>query len=359
MTAPKATNERLTPDHFDYQLPEDRIAQRPKLLDEQLLLVYCRATDSIEHRRILDLPEILRRGDLLVLNNSRVVPAQIRAADGTTILFADLAAADLNGGLSGLAVITSRPMQLGETIAVADGVFTVTAVDTEELAHGRLRLDDPNLGMIAWLDTHGEPPLPPYVRRHPDAKDVADYQTDYATTPGSIAAPTAGLHFRGPLLETLHDAGIQTAQVTLHVGYGTFRRFTAEHIDQHHMEAETYFVDTAAATAIWKAKTEGRRVIPVGTTSTRTIETIADDLLAQHPPRRVLSGRSELFIFPPYDWKIADGLVTNFHYPKTSVMTLTAAMVGGGSERLLGIYQEALACPEYEFFSYGDAMLII
>jgi S-adenosylmethionine:tRNA ribosyltransferase-isomerase len=350
---------RLTPDDFDYTLPEDRIAQRPKPLDEQLLLVYDKATDRIDHHRILDLPEILRPGDLLVLNNSRVVPAQVRAADGTTILFADLAAADRNGGLAGLTVITGRPMPVGETVEVPGGVFTVTAVDSDELAHGTLHLDDAGLSVIAWLDKHGEPPLPPYIRRNPDAKDAIDYQTEYAATPGSIAAPTAGLHFRGPLLEALRDAGVEIVQVTLHVGYGTFRRFEVEHVDQYHMDAETYLVDQAAGSAIRRAKLEGRRVIPVGTTSTRTIETVADDLMSQEPPRLPLSGRSEVFIFPPYAWKIADGLVTNFHYPRTSVMSLTAAMVGGGPERLLRIYQEALARPDYQFFSYGDAMLVI
>jgi S-adenosylmethionine:tRNA ribosyltransferase-isomerase len=230
----------------------------------------------------------------------------------------------------------------------------------EEYTHYRGVLHFPEAKpttLEAYLNTWGELPLPPYLNRPALPQDRQDYQTSYASNPGSIAAPTAGLHFSPALLHHLAKAEIELLRVTLHIGYGTFRTFSTATIEEHHMDPEYYSVSKETALSLWRALREGRRVIAVGTTSARTLETVADTLRSDVPPKEDLVGESRLFIYPPFTFRVLSGLITNFHYPRTSVLALTAAMCGGRDILIDTIYQEALT-HDYLWFSYGDGMLI-
>ncbi len=344
---------RIPSTAFDFDLPQGRIAQRPRPYEEQRLLVYERASRAIRHHLFSDLPGLLRPGDLLVVNDSKVVPAQLGEGDGPHILLMEPTAAGFNDLH---AMCPSKP-QVGDRLKLPGATFVVKAKEpSSALRVGDLIPDEPFESLIAFLEACGSPPLPPYVRREPDARDEQDYQTMFAATPGSIAAPTAGLHFHPALVSALQAQGVEMATVTLHVGYGTFRQFQSEYVDGHTMDSESYRVSAAAAGAIWRALRAGRRVIGVGTTATRTLETIAPQVRAATSPQE-LAGKATLFIYPPYHFQVVGGLVTNFHYPRTPVMSLTAACCGGIDE-LHRIYREALA-HDYQFYSYGDAMLAI
>lgn len=336
---------------FDFVLPKERIAQRPRPYAEQLLLTYDRATGRIAHHRFAELPALLRPGDLLVVNDSRVIPAQLGGKGQPTILILQPTAASFTGIR---AICPSHP-RVGDTLELPGARFVVTAAEPgSPVRVGDLISREPFESLAAFLEAYGTPPLPPYVRRAPDERDWRDYQTVFATAPGSIAAPTAGLHFHPRLLAELEARGIEVARITLHVGYGTFRQFGSGPVALHRMDAEWYRVPAEAARAIWQARREDRRVIAVGTTATRTLETVAPALRADEPPGE-LSGESTLFIYPPYAFQAMRGLITNFHYPRTPVLSLTAAFCGG-VEALQHIYDEALR-GDYQFYSYGDAML--
>ncbi len=338
---------------FDFDLPQERIAQRPRPYEEQRLLVYERGARAIRHRLFSDLPGLLRAGDLLVVNDSKVVPAQLGWKDGTSILLMEPTAA----GFDDLRAICPSKPEVGDRLELPGAAFVVKAKEgLSDLRVGDLIPDEPFESLIAFLEACGAPPLPPYVRREPDARDAQDYQTMFAAAPGSIAAPTAGLHFHPALVSALQVQGVDVATITLHVGYGTFRQFQSEYVDGHTMDTESYCVSAAAAGAIWRALREGRRVIGVGTTATRTLETIAPHVRTAASPQG-LAGKATLFIYPPYRFQVVSGLITNFHYPRTPVMSLTAAFCGGVDE-LHRIYREALA-HDYQFYSYGDAMLAV
>eukprot|EP00808_Paulinella_micropora_P008816 g5884.t1 len=201
-------------------------------------------------------------------------------------------------------------------------------------------------------------PLPPYVERPPDEQDKTTYQASVAKHNGAVAAPTVSLHFYPDLLERLNAAGIEHVTITLHVGYGTFRSFSAKFMEQHRMDLEQYRVSAAVAQKLWQTKKQGRRIIAVGTTSTRVLESMAPFINSERAPTQDIAAKATLFIYPPYKFKVTDALITNFHYPKTSVLSLTAAMVGSRELLLDSIYQNALR-HDYLWYSYGDGMLVL
>ncbi|KAF0697852.1 Aste57867_11492 [Aphanomyces stellatus] len=345
---------------YDFEIPVARIAQRPRPFGEQKLLVFDKKRDAIDHTTFEALPELLQAGDLLVLNDTRVVPAQVRLPApivGTceSLLFLD----PLCTSTTDMDVILSSRVDIGSVLALPGSltfrVDTLIGGDPEVHRGTLLGLAEP---LHEYLARVGEMPLPPYVARVPDKEDEKAYQTSVAQIPGAIAAPTAGLHFYPALLDRLHAAGIQHVCVTLHVGYGTFRSFATEFIEQHKMDRERYHVSAAAGAAIHQALQENRRVIAVGTTATRVLETCADSFRAPAPPASDLTGEASLFIYPPYQFKVLSGLFTNFHYPKTSVLTLTAAMCGTRNVLIDRIYKEAMD-REYLWYSYGDGMLVL
>ncbi|MCZ2340739.1 MAG: tRNA preQ1(34) S-adenosylmethionine ribosyltransferase-isomerase QueA [Bacteroidales bacterium] len=338
---------------FDYELPASRIAQQPaEPRDTARLLVLDRQSDTIRHRTFRDLPELLTSGDRLILNDTKVLPARLfgrRVATGGKweALFLR-ATAD---GLWEMLAQTRGYPQIGEAFAVEPGPFTLTLVGRTPDRHWLMRPELPGLP-VDLLTRFGQIPLPPYIRRgRAELPDQARYQTVFASHPGSVAAPTAGLHFTPALLERLHAAGIGTSTVTLHVGLGTFASVKADDPTQHVIHTEWCEVGTDTIAEIQATQARGHRVIAVGTTTTRTLETAArpDGL-------RPFRGESQLFIHPPYRFAVPDAIITNFHLPRTTLLLLVQAFAG--TERLRRAYTEAIH-QEYRFYSYGDAMLIL
>lgn len=343
-------------DELDFDLPEELIAQTPaKRRCDSRLLVYRREDRSVEHRRFAELPSLLRRGDLLVLNDSRVVPARFVLRKPTGGLVDGIFLEQESCGTWRVMLRNAGRRPVGMTLAFV-GAEEVSARIVEAGEGGEFRLavqyDGPALRL---LERVGRMPLPPYIRRGRggdplDAADRRRYQTVYARADGSVAAPTAGLHFTRGLLARLKDAGVETAFVTLHVGAGTFRPVTSPVLEQHAMHAERYTVGEAAAAALNRARAEGRRIVAVGTTAARVLESQAADR-----PFAALSGETRLFIYPPYEWKHVGALITNFHLPRSTLIALVAALMGLEEQRR--VYRLAVE-HRYRFFSYGDAMLI-
>ncbi len=336
---------------FDYELPPDRIAQYPaEVRDQSRLLVLGRTNDRLSDRVFTDLPDLLRPGDCLVVNDSRVIPARLlgRSADGREVEL--LLLRQREDGRWDTLGRPGKRLGPGASITFADGQSRATIV--ERLGERWVVSVDTPDGVPFLLERHGIPPLPPYIRRHrkPAAEDWERYQTVYANHPGSVAAPTAGLHFTRELLETLGARRIECHPLTLHVGPGTFRPIRAQRVEDHQMEAEWMTIPDPTAEAISRAKAEGRRVIAVGTTVTRALESIT---LTR--PLRAFTGWVDLFITPGHAFRVLDGLVTNFHLPRSSLLVLVSAFAG--RERVLAAYRHAVASG-YRFYSYGDAMLI-
>jgi S-adenosylmethionine:tRNA ribosyltransferase-isomerase len=339
---------------LDYALPPEAIAQAPAdARDASRLLVIARGTDAVEDRRFADLPALLRPGDCLVVNDSRVIPARVLAEDAmrrpVELLFVEPLADTRWRAL----VRPGRRCRPGAELAVGGEVPARLCIVAVEVNGDRVveRLD----GTIdALLATHGVPPLPPYISRHakPDAEDRDRYQTVYARAPGSIAAPTAGLHFSLPMLADLEARGVEIHAVTLHVGPATFRPITADRVEDHVLPPERVTVPPATAEAVNRARRERRRVIAVGTTTTRALESCArDDGMVE--PR---AGRAGVYITPGYRFRVVDALLTNFHLPRTSLLVLVAAFAG--RDLVLRAYRHAIA-HGYRFYSYGDATLIL
>jgi S-adenosylmethionine:tRNA ribosyltransferase-isomerase len=341
---------------FDYALPPDRIAQEPaEPRDSACLLVLDRRSGALGDARVADLGRYLRAGDCLVVNDTRVLPARLlgRLAgterDAEVLLLHPVGP----GGQEWAALLRpARRCPVGTAIVLGDGAARVTVTTREPLGQARLRLDSPD-SVDALLEAHGLPPLPPYIRRYrkPGGEDWARYQTVYATRPGAVAAPTAGLHFTGELLAELAARGVEVWRVTLHVGPGTFRPVRAERIADHRMDAERFEVPEATAVALTRARREGRRVVAVGTTTVRALETAA------RPDGSVAPGTgwTDLTILPGHRFRAVDALLTNFHLPRSSLLLLVSAFAG--RERVLHAYAHAVAAG-YRFYSYGDAMLI-
>jgi S-adenosylmethionine:tRNA ribosyltransferase-isomerase len=348
---------------FDYELPKDLIAQYPaERRDESRLLVVRREGGPLEHRRFREIGEYLTRGDVLVVNESRVIPARLlgkRSTGGQAEMFL---LRDLGDGRWEVLVRPAARIREGSELSFGDGKLTARV--EEALPDGKRVVSlsataaapggGPGVAasVEAAIGELGAVPLPPYIDREAEPLDDSRYQTVYARVPGAVAAPTAGLHFTGELLDGLESAGVAVARLTLHVGIGTFRPVAVEDPDAHVMESERYEVRPAAARAINSAKDAGGRVIAVGTTSVRTLESVADESGRVHEG----TGSTDLFIRPPYEFRCVDVLLTNFHLPKSSLLMLVSAFAG--RERTLAAYAEAVR-ERYRFYSYGDAMLIL
>ena len=356
---------------FDYELPPELIAQAPvPQRDQSRLLVLHRGSGRVEHRRFSDLPEYLRPGDVLVLNNSRVIPARLRGVNAHTdgqfevLLLEENAVNDWWVMLRpGKRARAGTQIILRDTRGQPSGV-SATVLDKNDEGHRRLRFAGaPNI--IDLLDVLGEVPLPPYITRADQSgmeQDRQRYQTVFARPAGSVAAPTAGLHFTESLLSGISALGVQVHFLTLHVGLGTFAPVKAETIAAHTMHEERYELSEETACAINAAKAAGRRVIAVGTTSLRVLETLAARAAPSSPATVAAgAGKTRIFIHPPYDFRIADALLTNFHLPRSTLLMLVSAFAmpndTRGRELILSTYATAIR-ERYRFFSYGDAMLI-
>ncbi len=337
---------------FDYPLPPDRIAQRPApRRDASRLMVVPRRGEEIGHRHFRDLPELLQAGDLLVVNDTRVVPARLHGHKESGGRVELLLSRPVGDGLWE-AMVRGRT-RVGSRLLLAGGALTATV---EALGSGPMRLVrlEPAEELDTILRNHGEIPLPPYIER-PAGDTVEDrerYQTVFSAHPGAVAAPTAGLHFTPELLARLDARGIERVAVTLHVGPGTFRPVEVERISDHRMETERYRVGEAAAAAIEAARAAGRRIIACGTTVTRVLETV----WRGHGAVVAGAGESDLFLYPGERFGVVDGLITNFHLPRSTLLMLVAAFAG--RERILAAYAEAVR-EGYRFYSYGDAMLVL
>jgi len=363
-------------DTFAFEIPPERIAQEPAAWrDESRLMLVRRAAGAIEHHRFRDLPALLSPGDLLVANDTRVVPCRLfatRATGGRVEVFILGAHEIRNSGFelretespesriskseSRLyAALTQSTGHLAENETLQLDGATVTLLTKDSAGHWLVRIDAPDAG--AFIERAGKMPLPPYIRREkgPDTRDALDrerYQTVFARTPGAVAAPTAGLHFTPRVLEALAARGIGRAMLTLHVGPGTFRPLKAATLAEHEMHAEGFSVPPAVESAVRECRARAGRVVAVGTTTCRALETVSDE----RGIPRAGGGETRLFINPPWRFRCTDALLTNFHLPRSTLIFLVAAFLGIDLTRKA--YLEALA-GEYRFFSYGDAMLCL
>lgn len=339
-------------DLFDYKLPADRIAQEP--LPERSasrMMVLDRATGLHAHSRFRDLPGHLRRGDCLVLNDTMVLPARLYGRRGTGGRVEVLLLRPTAGDRQWHALARpARRLRRGDRVEFGPGL-AATVVGEGEEGLRELRFDvEGDFGQA--LDRLGQPPLPPYIRRRARLEDRQRYQTVYAQRAGAVAAPTAGLHFDQTVLAALAGAGVETVFLTLHVGLGTFRPVTTENAEDHHMHAEAYQVLPEAAERINQARAAGGRIVAVGTTVVRALETLADE----HGRVRPGSGETDLFIYPGHQFRAVEALLTNFHLPRSTLLMMVAAFAG--REAILAAYQEAIDTG-YRFYSYGDCMLIV
>ena len=350
---------------FDYELPQELIAQDPlERRDSSRLMVLDKVTGEITHRHFYDITEYLRAGDCLVLNNTRVIPARL------------IGHRDPSGGMAELLLLKrldadrweclvkpGKRLRVGADISFGDGLLKATVTEVHD--DGNRVVEFYYDGIFEEvLDTLGEMPLPPYITHK--LADKNRYQTVYAKYDGSAAAPTAGLHFTPELLDRVRDMGVNIAEVTLHVGLGTFRPVQVEDVDDHRMHSEFYRVPQEAAELINRTKREGGRIISVGTTSTRTLEAAAGELLTGEGPAvdsdgkpiwlSPTSGNTEIFIYPGYEFKVVDALITNFHLPQSTLLMLVSAMAK--RDHVLAAYEEAVR-ERYRFFSFGDAMFIV
>lgn len=335
---------------FDYELPEELIAQDPlENRSDSRLMVLHRGAGAVEHKRFTDIPDYLAPGDCLVVNNTRVIPARLYGVkEDTRAQVEVLLLKRRENDIWETLVRPGKKLKPGARVLFGDGILTGEIVDIVDEGNRLVRFSYEGI-FEEILDRLGQMPLPPYITH--ELRDKNRYQTVYAKYDGSAAAPTAGLHFTEELLRKVRDNGVEIAEVTLHVGLGTFRPVKAENVLDHHMHSEFYRVSAEAAEKINRAKREGHRVISVGTTSTRTLESAADE----NGFLREKSGWTDIFIYPGYKFKVIDGLITNFHLPQSTLIMLVSAFAG--QEHVLDAYREAVR-ERYRFFSFGDAMLI-
>ncbi len=340
------TATTLTTHDFYYDLPEELIAQTPiDPRDHSRLLVYDRATDTVQHKHFFDLPSFLKKGDLLVVNNTRVIPARIFGHIENHESVLEVLLLKRKDYTHWETIMKpARKARLGSVIHFCD---ELSAVVTEIGEYGARTIEFQFDGVFEdILDRVGNMPLPPYIKEK--LADKERYQTVYSKIEGSAAAPTAGLHFTPELIQKLKDMGVEFATVLLHIGLGTFRPVKEENILDHEMHTEYYEIDEENAEKINRATREGRRVICVGTTSVRTLETVADE----NGYVRAQKGDTSIFIYPGYKFKCVKALITNFHLPESTLIMLVSALVG--REKTLEIYNEAVK-EKYRFFSFGDA----
>lgn len=335
---------------FYYDLPEELIAQDPlEDRSSSRLLVLDRKTGEREHRVFRDLVEFLNPGDCLVVNNTRVIPARLMGVkEGTGAGIEVLLLKRCEDNVWETLVKPGKKARPGARISFGDGLLVGEVLEVVEEGNRRIRFTYEGI-FEEILDQLGQMPLPPYITHQ--LKDKNRYQTVYARHEGSAAAPTAGLHFTPELLKRIEDKGVKLAHVTLHVGLGTFRPVKVEDVTQHHMHSEFYMIEEEQAKLINETRAAGGRVICVGTTSCRTLESAADEAGVLHAG----SGWTDIFIYPGYRFKIMDALITNFHLPESTLLMLVSAFAG--KERVMAAYKEAVE-EKYRFFSFGDAMYI-
>ena len=335
---------------FYYDLPEELIAQTPlERRDGSQLMVLDRETGALEHRHFFDLPDYLRPGDCLVLNDSRVLPARLlghRVPSGGAVEV--LLLKDKGDGVWECLTKPGRKTKAGTELSFGDGALTATVLEALDTGNRLIRFHYQGI-FLEILEQLGKMPLPPYIKE--ELEDGERYQTVYSRVNGSAAAPTAGLHFTKGLLEQIAAKGVSIAYVTLHVGLGTFRPVKAEEITDHHMHAEFCMISAETAELLNRTKEQGGRIVCVGTTSCRTLESFADE----RGRFRETSGWTDIFIYPGYRFKAMDALVTNFHLPESTLVMLVSAFAG--REHVLNAYRTAVQ-ERYRFFSFGDAMFI-
>jgi len=338
-------------EEFDFYLPEDLIAQEPiENRSKSRLLVLNKVSGDIEHRSFEDVIHYLQPGDCLVLNDTKVIPARLMGRRKNSLGKIEMVLLKpVETDTWEVLVKPGRRARIGDEVVFGHGELVARIIDTTDFG-GRIVKIFHDKPFQEVLNNLGEMPTPPYIKKK--LEDKNRYQTVYAKKPGSAAAPTAGLHFTEELLNKIKDKGISVVFITLHVGLGTFRPVTVENIEEHKMHAEYYEISQEAADAINSTKARGKRVIAVGTTSTRTLETVADESGHIRP----CSGWSDIFIYPGYKFKTIDALITNFHLPKSTLIMLVCAFAG--KEKVFRAYEEAVK-EKYRFFSFGDAMLII
>lgn len=334
---------------FYYDLPEELIAQTPiEKRDESRLMVLNRKDQSIEHKQFKDIIDYLEPGDCLVRNNTKVIPARLYGKKATGAKIEFLLLNQIEGDVWESIVRPGHKLKPGTEVEFGDVLLKATVLDI--MPGGTRKVEFKYEGIFnEILDKIGLMPLPPYI--HESLKDNDRYQTVYARYEGSAAAPTAGLHFTPELFEKLKQKGVEVANVTLHVGIGTFRPVKVENVEEHHMHSEHYYIKQEDAEKINSAKKNGKRVIGVGTTSCRVLETIADKDGMVKPTE----GDTQIFIYPGYKFKCLDGLITNFHLPESTLIMLVSALAG--KEYIMKAYNEAVK-ERYRFFSFGDAMFI-
>ncbi len=336
---------------FYYDLPEELIAQTPLAQrDASRLMVLNRQTGEVTHRHFYDILDLVRPGDCLVLNNSRVLPARLLGHRMPTMGAVEvLLLKDHGDGVWECLTKPGRKTQPGTELSFGDGALRATVVDALDTGNKMVKFHYEGI-FLEVLERLGKMPLPPYIKE--ELQDAERYQTVYSKLNGSAAAPTAGLHFTPELLEQLQAKGVNLAYVTLHVGLGTFRPVKAEEITEHHMHSEFCMMSQETADLINSTKANGGRIICVGTTSCRTLESLAgeDGTFTES------SAWTEIFIYPGYRFKAMDGLITNFHLPESTLVMLVSAFAG--RENVLNAYNQAV-CERYRFFSFGDAMLIL
>ena len=335
---------------FNYDLPEELIAQVPiEKRDESRLMVLNRKNQTIEHKTFKDIIDYLNPGDCLVRNNTKVIPARIYGKKETGANVEFLLLNNIEGDVWETIVRPGNKLHVGTKVIFGDGLLIAEILDT--LPGGTRKVLFKYEGIFnEILDKIGLIPLPPYI--HEELKEKDRYQTVYAKYEGSAAAPTAGLHFTPELLKKIEEKGVKIANVTLHVGIGTFRPVKEEKVEDHDMHSEHFYIKQEDVDKINETKREGKRVIAVGTTSCRVLETIADE----NGMVKETEGDTKIFIYPGYKFKCLDGLITNFHLPQSTLLMLVSALAG--KEYILKAYNEAVK-EKYRFFSFGDAMFIM
>ncbi|OEG00211.1 tRNA preQ1(34) S-adenosylmethionine ribosyltransferase-isomerase QueA [Vulcanibacillus modesticaldus] len=336
---------------FDFELPEELIAQTPlSHRDESKLLVLNRQTGVIEHRKFKNIIEYLQPGDALVLNDTKVLPARLYGHKKETGAKVEvLLLKQLDNNRWETLVKPGKKLRVGHEVVFGDGLLTGIVENTTEVGGRIIRFQYDGI-FNEILDKLGNMPLPPYIKEQLEDKDR--YQTVYAKNVGSSAAPTAGLHFTEELLNQIRQKGINIVYITLHVGLGTFRPVSVENIEEHQMHAEYFSMTKEAAETLNKTKDLKRKIIAVGTTSVRTLETIVDKQTGRFMPK---DGWTDIFIYPGFEFKAIDGMITNFHLPKSSLVMLVSALAK--RENIMNAYQEAIK-NRYRFYSFGDAMFI-
>ena len=342
--------------HYDYTIPKHLIAQHPiAKRDESRLLVLHRKSARIEHRKFYDIIEYLNCGDVLVLNDTKVAPARIIGYRTTGGRVEGLIIKEILENTWEILLQSNHGLKENESLCFGNNTVIGRLVCRNDTGSWTIKFED-RRKFVEMLENSGRMPLPPYIKRNPEDKssgtdDEERYQTIYAKKMGAIAAPTAGLHFTESILQKLTNKGIKIVYITLHVGLGTFKTIKEEDFRQHTIHKEFYNIPEAAIATINKAKSLGKRIIATGTTTCRVLET-----LARNNTTKKISGWTDLFIYPPYKFKLTDSLITNFHLQRSTLILLVSAFAGG--ENIASSYEEAISLG-YRFYSYGDCMLIL